>query len=140
MRTRIQLAAAILAVSAVALFTGCTTVKNEQSLESKSKAVAYIATVKVLEEKPQWQPHFEHARDDLKIILAAETIGLPEVLAIVQRLPIKELKGNDATLIIGASMIFFEDDLGTLAIDNPTWLRAVCRGLIAGITLGLPKP
>ena len=141
--SRIRNAPALIAALAlVALSGGCTTLKlnEEQSLENKSKAVAWVATSTILGKHPEWVPHFEVARDDLRIIMEAESVGLNEVLAIVHRLPVDELQGDEAVLIIGAVMIFFQDDLGTIALENPPLLRAVCRGLVSGITLGLPKP
>jgi hypothetical protein len=117
---------------------GCASLTKPESLESKSKAVAWLATAKLTKDHPEWSPHFAQARDDLGILLAAETIDTATVLAIVNRLPVDELRGNDATLYIGGAVMFFEDELGRISIESPAERQAIVRGLIAGITLGLP--
>jgi hypothetical protein len=59
----------------------------------------------------------------------------PEVLEIVRRLPVDTLKSGDAALIIGAAVLFFEDELGRIQIENPEQLRAVVTGMIDGLNL-----
>lgn len=121
-------------MAVIIMITGCKTT-SDQSLENKSKAVAWVATVKLLEKHPEWRPHFVTVRNDLQILEQSETLGIVEVLAIVHRLPVKELKSGDAALIIGATTLFFEDELGRLEVQNPEAVRYTVRGLIKGLTL-----
>lgn len=122
-------------IMALACFLGCQTTTEPRSLENKAKAVAWGATTKLLQKHPEWRPHFEQAKQDLVLLQASETIGIVEVLAVVNRLPVKELREGDMALIAAGTMMFFEDELGSIALDNPEQLRAVIRGMVRGLEL-----
>ena len=127
-----------LLLAALLLLGGCTTIPvTEQSLEGNAETVAYVATVKLLQDRTEWEENFILAREELRILESANRITVVELMAILRKLPIKELGGNDVFLI-EASILALEGQLGRVASENPTWLRAACRGLIAGITRGLP--
>jgi hypothetical protein len=120
------------------LFTGCAG-RQIQSLEVRAKAVAWVATAEILESHPEWRPHFVQARDDLRILADSHALGAVEVMAILHRLPVRELRSARGALYFGAAVLILEDAAGLMEIENPEWLRAAARGLIDGITLGLTR-
>lgn len=121
---------AAIVITALSL-TACNTVRGV-------KTAAYLGTALAIEEHPNWKPQFQKAYDDLGIIEAADTVGLPEVLAILHRLPIKELKSPKAVIIITATALLIEET-GSPELSPVTTakLRPVVKDLRAGIKLAL---
>lgn len=121
----------LLLVAALLALPACSTTRGV-------KTAAYLGTALALDEHPNWKPAFQQAYDDLGIIEAAETIGLPEVLAILHRLPIKELKSPKAVIIITATALLIEET-GSPELSPVTTakLRPVVKDLRAGIKLAL---
>lgn len=114
-------------------FTGCTTLSQPQSLEKKATAVAWIASSELLKDRPDFRPAFEIAATDLEFLAQADTLSFAEMWAILDSLPVDQLHGRNAALYFGGAMLFFEDELGTVAVENPEQARAVVRGLAAGL-------
>lgn len=114
-------------------FTGCTTLPPAQSLQNKAAAVAWIAASELLQDRPDFRPAFEIAATDLEFLAQAETLSFAEMWAILDSLPVAELHGRNAALYFGGAMLFFEDELGTVAVENPEQARAIVRGLADGL-------
>jgi len=129
--------APLLVLAGALLFSGCVTTGNQQSLENKAKAIGWVATTKLLQDRPEWRPYFEIARDDLATLAKAETIDLFAVMEIVNRLPTDKLQSGDTALYVAGAMLFFEDELGSVALENPEQLRAAVTGLHAGLSRAL---
>jgi hypothetical protein len=129
---------ALLGLLGPLFFTGCAgTLQNPRSFENKAKAIAWTATTKLLQDRPDWRPAFELARDDLALLVEADNIGFAEVFAILDRFPTGQLTTGDAALYFGGAMMFFEDELGTIVVEQPEQLRSAVRGLLAGLRRAL---
>lgn len=116
-------------LSLLILLSGCA---------SSIKTAAYTGTALALSEKPEWRPHFQKAYDDLGILENATTIGLPEVLAILNRLPVKELKSDKAVIIITATVLMVSE-AGAPEVDVITTekLRPTIKKMREGMKLAL---
>lgn len=120
------------------LIPACITVKRDpiNPIERKAFAVTQLVATKYLQAHPGYKVGFELARDDLKTLAASETMGLPELLEIVDRLP--ALEDTDAALYIEFGITFFTDELGTVAITNPQEVRYAAAGMAKALDKVLP--
>lgn len=129
------------------LFAGCTTtrtledgtvVTEQRNITPAIKAAAVIGTHYALKEHPEWREGFKIAALELKVLESAETLDFATILSIVNRLPVDELKGDDATLIItGATILLTEYGGGVLPLDKLQQFQPIARALREGIELGL---
>lgn len=112
-------------------FTGCANPKGV-------KVAAYLGTSLALTEHPEWKPGFQLAYDELGVLENADTIGIAEVLTILNKLPVKELKSPQAIIVITATTILIQE-LGAndLTEVQTAKLKPVVRDIRAGIKLAL---
>lgn len=128
-------------LTAVLLATGCaTTPDGQRNIAPTIKTAAYLGTAYALAERPEWRPGFTEARNDLALIEQAEQIDFVMVLAIVQRLPIKELSESKATILLTGAIILLGDYGRSLPPDQLDKLRPVVKAMREGIELGLGHP
>lgn len=126
-------------VCSLAIFTACQTAPDgdNRKLIAAVKIAAYTGTSYALAEHPEWKPQFEEARRELAFIAGQPVIDFATVLAIVNRFPIKELKSDDAKIIITAGtllLIEFGGDPVNLNVEN---MRPIVLALHDGVLLGL---
>lgn len=119
--------------------TGCaTTPENVTRVASASKIAAYVGTAAALQQKPAWRPGFVTAVAELKALEASETIDFVTLLAIVNRLPIKELKSPEAVLIISGATLVLQEYGGQLVdIGQIEKIRPIVTAIRQGVELGL---
>ena len=120
---------------------GCAT-SGERSagdrIESGVRAAATIGTYEALTERPDWAVAFDHARQELTELAAADEIDFYVVYGIVSRLPINELKSDRAVVYItAASMLLEEAGRPSVDLERPGALRPAVIGLITGIEQGM---
>lgn len=104
-----------------------------QSIENKSFLITRIAVLRVLEKHPNAKPKLQIAADDLLILETAPVLNVEPILEIIQRLPPDTFKDPSTGLYVEAGVLFFADELGTLAASNPEQLRAAARGMRRGL-------
>lgn len=119
------------------LFTGCKSAPAPQSIQNRAKGVAYLVTAEALLQHPEWRPGFATASDEFRMLGASTNVSLPVIAAIVQRLPVKELQGRHAAIVVTAATLFLQDSLGETALNQPEELRRAAQGIHEGIDLGL---
>lgn len=119
---------------------GCASRPTPASVENKSYAITRLVSAKVLAAHPDWRDEFTVARDDLKILEAAEAITITELLEIVKRLPVDELQDGDVALYIETGILFFSDELSQIAIKNPEEVRAAATGMRRALDKTLEPP
>lgn len=126
---------------AALLFTGCATTNQKPTVDDFTPAIktaAFTGSFLVLEEHPDWRPYFVEAANELRIIEKAEVIDFATILAIVLRLPVAELKSDDARLAITGATILLTGYQGRLIeLDKLENVRPVARALREGIDLAL---
>lgn len=116
---------------------GCQTTNDNRNVASAVKTAAFVGTSMALLEHPEWRSHFEQARGDLALVEQMEAIDFTMVLAIVHRLPVKELRSPEAALIITGAAIILADYGGEIPLDQIEQARPVIVALRQGIELGL---
>jgi hypothetical protein len=136
MTTSLKSTVALVATTAM-LATGCASIGRNSSLVTSVKVAAYTGTAVGLADHPEWRRGFEEAHADLALIEQAEVIDFVFVLAVVQRLPVKELKSDKAAILITAATILLSDYGGSLPLDRLEELRPVVKAMREGIGLGL---
>lgn len=125
---------AILAMATLLFTTGCAGVSKT------GKLAGYMGTSTALTQHPEWRPHFVQAEKDLAVLEAQETIDIVTLLAVMNRLPIKELKSPEARIVITTVTITIEEFNGeSVALDQVKTeeLRKFIHRLREGINLAL---
>ena len=108
-----------------------------QRIQTACKAAAYIGTAEYLETHPDAKNQFTAVATELEILAAQDTIDYVTILAVVNHLPIKELKSGNARIAITAATILLSDYAGSLPVGTAGTLKPVAASLAAGIRLGL---
>lgn len=104
------------------------------------KIAAFTGTSYAMIEHPEWRPAFTDAEKELKFIEAQPTIDFATIMAVVMRLPVKELKSEKAVLAITAGTMLLYQYGDSLPIDQIENLRPIVVALREGIALGLGQP
>jgi hypothetical protein len=132
----------LLLSSVLCLLSSCTTPRGSEldRLLAATKLAAYIGTAESLAVHPEWRTAFQVAREELKIMETSENLDLPTLLAIVHRLPVKELRSDHAAIIITSATILLADfDFGgtSVPVNRLGQLQKVAGAIRQGIDLGL---
>ena len=137
MKTKLNLlATAVLA--ATLTITGCaTSPQTQQRAQTAAKLAAYVGGSEYLRAHPETRPAFVLARDQLKAIEQAETVDLTTLLAIVNQLPVKELKSDRAQMLVTAATIILADYAGALPLEKLNDLKPVAQAIREGLDLVL---
>lgn len=106
---------------------------STNSIEAKAAIISQLAVARVLQNHPNAKPKLQIAADDLLIIEKSDLLTVEPILEIINRLPPDTFKDPNTGLYIQAGVLFFADELGTVAAQNPAQLRAAARGLRRGI-------
>lgn len=118
--------------------TGCATAPTApQRVASAAKIAAYVGTSELLLAHPEMRLKFEIARDTLRVIEESDTVDLATLLAVVNRLPVKELKSERAMIVVTSATILIADYGGALPVEQLGNLKPVARAIREGIELGL---
>lgn len=118
---------------------GCaTTPGGKKDLAPLVKTAAYVGTTYALKAHPEYRPGFELALAQLETLEQSETIDFVTLLAIVNRLPVTELKSDEATLIVtSATLLLSEYGGGVLPVEQLEKARPIAVALRSGIALAL---
>lgn len=91
---------ALVALSALIVGSvGCTNLQQNQALNITAEIVAKDATYFALKDNPDLRGDFERALVELNAIAIADSIKFDDVVALVLRLPVEQLKSADAQII-----------------------------------------
>lgn len=98
------------AAFAIWLLSGCASTGglNVATTSTVAKIAAKDATFFALIQHPEWRPAFEEAYVEVAALAAQDRIDVASLSAIIQRLPVKELKGTTARIIISDIQIVIE--------------------------------
>lgn len=128
-------------ILAASLAIGCqTSPTGERDIAPAIKTAAYIGTAYALADHPEWRTGFTEAATDLALIEQMDAIDFAMVLAIVHRLPVKELRSSKAAILITSATILLSDYGGSLPLDQLDKIRPVVKAMREGIELGLGSP
>jgi hypothetical protein len=134
----------VLLVCGLALSTGCASTGGRvggttvQDFTPAIKTAAFGGAWYALKEHPEWRIGFETAVADLKILETADKIDFATLMAIAMRLPVDELKSEEAQLAITGATILLSGYGGKLVeLDKLENVRPVATALREGIELAL---
>jgi hypothetical protein len=136
----------ILAISFVVWLTGCASTGglNTATASTVAKIASKDATYFALKQNPQWRPAFEQAFSEVSVLAAQDKIDVAALAAIVARLPVKELKGTTAQIIISDVEIVVEQIVPNsgeiVSADKFTDPKIIIAAIRDGMRLGLDMP
>ncbi len=123
------------------LLFGCATATNNKhpalKLLPQIKAAAFAGTHEALIQEPAWRGRFESAIPALTILESAEKVSFDELLAVVLTLPVRELKSEQAILIITTAGIMLDDLNDSFDLSAVGLTQKIAGAIRQGIELGL---
>lgn len=143
MKTSLKLLVAAVVAFAIASLVGCSTTSGTKQVDVQDfipaiKTAAMVGTTYSLNEHPEWRSGFETAAKELKVLETADKIDFATIMAIVTRLPVKELQSSDARLAIsGATILLSGYGNKIVALEKLDNVRPVATALREGIELGM---
>lgn len=118
--------------------TNITKMFDTNRVDRVAKQAAIDGTTDVLAIHPEWRPQFQQAEDDLNSLAASPSISIDDILAIAQRLPVKELKSQTAKLSFeGATLLISLLDVPQLPSTANADLQALAKSIADGIASGI---
>jgi hypothetical protein len=136
---KLALSLALIAVVLSAAI-GCATVPGgKRDYTPAVRQAAFLGTLFALREHPEWKPHFETAANQLETIAAAEKLDFALVLAIVGTLPVKELKSDDARIVITSAQLLLADYGGgpAVSLEQAAEAREIVSAIATGMRVGM---
>jgi len=133
-------------VAMLSLTSGCSSLNdglsgsNARRIQTSVKLAAYLGTSSYLQSHPETRTAFIIAANELRSLAIADNIDAVNLLAIVNRLPIKELESDQSKIIITAATIILSDFAGELQLDQLKQLQPIAAAMAEGIELGLAQP
>ena len=123
------------------LVTGCGSITKSPETAARvnkvAKLASYIGTTEYLRAYPMSRPAFELAQLELERAAVSEGIDMAQLLAIVQRLPIKNIQNERASMYITSSVIILSEFGDKLPLERLTELQPVAKAIADGIALAL---
>lgn len=102
------------------------------------KTAAFAGTYYALKEHPEWREGFQAAAVELAVMEAVDQIDFTTLMAIVYRLPVEELKSEEATVIITSATLLLSAYGGqVIEFEKLQNLKPVAAALREGIELAL---
>jgi len=86
---------------------------------------------------PETRPAFTLAKKELLTLSQAENLDWVTLLAVVNRLPVKQLENERAKMLITVATITLSDYAGALPLDRLKELQPLAGALAEGLTLAL---
>lgn len=128
----------VIGLLAATLLSGCSGLKQpttQQRIVFAAKTAAYVGTAEYLTQKPKDKPAFISASMQLHALATQTNIDLVNILAIVNQLPIKELKSEQARIVVTAGTLLLIQYGETLPVDRLKDLQPVAAAIGDGIDL-----
>lgn len=112
-------------------------VPDTQKIAGIVKVAAYVGTSEGLKAHPEWRTGFETAAVALGTLETAETLDMADILAVVDKLPLKQLKSDKAVLLITSGTILLQELGGSIIPLDTSQLQPIAKALREGVQLGL---
>ena len=131
--------------------TGCSTtptgqkVPDVKAMSAVAQSAAAIGSMVWLEHNPGDRATFEQVRTGLRILIASGTFQASDLTTLLRQLPIKELKGDSGTLIVGTAVTLWDvygrqlTDLDKAQVFA-TYVLPVAQAILAGLDQGMGGP
>ncbi len=137
----------ILSSTALVLLTGCAIFSKTSTVDQKaneirnlSYAAASIGTSVALKENPNWKLQFDLAYTTLDSLVNQKTVTGESLRNIISKLPVKELKSDNAKIAIEEATVLFDMTVGNkINIENDPYILAAAIGIRDGLKIALGK-
>lgn len=133
-----------LPILALALCASCSTPPSASTQAVQARVaghirlVTYVGAALDMELNPENRAYYAISRESLAAGLRDPEFDQEKLLALLQDLPVKELKGSTGAIIINAGIILWQVDGGDLIeLDQSQWIRSVTQALIDGLDTAL---
>lgn len=136
----------ILSMAFVVWLTGCASTGglNVATTSTVAKIAAKDATYFALKQHPEWRANFETAYTEISVLAAQDRIDVASLSAIIQRLPVKQLNGTTAQIIISDVEIVVEQIVPNngqiVSADKFTDPKIIIGAIRDGLRIGLDMP
>lgn len=130
---------AILSTLALTIFTGCATFSDPNSVTIRAiHGAAMTGTILAVQEHPEWLPAFKVAHDELGVLVKNGNLDFSQVESIIQRLPVNELHGSEARLIITAAGVLLDDYVrGLTDLKKSAAAQTIAQAIYDGLDRAL---
>jgi len=131
---------------AATLMVGCATSGPDKGKVTPKSAVpavktaAYLGTALTIKKKPDTLDEFQMAHKQLTLLELQSTVDWTTLLAIVNSLPVKQLEGDTAQLIITSTFIIlntYADDAFVPVNKHIDDIHVIVKALREGLELGI---
>lgn len=137
-----KILAICIVVPLLASFSACTTVNGVSEpdvarIALVAQEAATIGTEEALLLHPEWMPFFQIAQAELRTLATAPTISASDILGIIGRMPVKELKSQAARVSIdGARLLIAATGFSEINAERVAQLRPIVVALYVGMEAG----
>lgn len=128
------------------LLTGCKTVDGQrvpdvEKIAAVSREAAAQGTEEALIQHPEWLQGFKYAHAELAALEKMDTIRASDLLKIIGRLPIQELKSDEARIAIrGARLVIALAGWSEIDAERVQQIRPIVTAIREGMEEGgVPK-
>ncbi len=136
---------AFMCVAPVALQTGCALFSKDAPLEQKARdvqnlayAAASLGTQSALLQNAAWRPQFVSAYESLNTLVNSKVVTGALLRQVLDSLPVKELKSQQARLVIESATLLFDSTAGTsINLEKSVYLLSAATGIRDGLRVGL---
>lgn len=142
-RTRINPWLCILILPLLAGGPGCTTTGEFDTVRVArvAREAAQFGTSEALRGHPEWRQKFVDAQLELKFLQTSPTLGIADLLRVINRLPVNELKSDEARIAItGARILIAGLNLPEVSAERLAQLQPIAGAISEGIGAGLLAP
>jgi hypothetical protein len=133
-----QITSLLITIGLAAFCCGCKTTTSQQQIATASALAyeaAYVGTALDLSAHPEHRKGFELGLVALSGLLKSTNYTSAELVAALNKLPLKELQGENGAIVIGAIVSVFDlaRNLWIDTADQPAWVAAVGGSIERGI-------
>lgn len=124
------------------LITGCatnSTVDWRSDIATTANLAAYVGASVDLQDNPERRPAWVAAEVLLGSIIKDDDYTPSQLVAALEGLPVKELRGGKGTLVVGSAVILWTRLAARIDIDRTELVKVVVPAVRAGIQQALAK-
>lgn len=127
----------------VSLFTGCAGTQNgngpttTERMAKTSRDAAYLGAFYFLTKNPDSRSEFENTAQALGALIEGGDVSPTTLHAIMQQLPVKELKSPEATLAVGLAYLAWDSYGQQVDINDSKYVLPIASAIKSGLELAL---
>ena len=125
----------------ILLCQGCASLSNPQSTAIFAiRSATATGTILALREHPEWRAQFETARDDVGALIAAGSLDFAQLESIIGQLPVNELHGSNARIVITNAGLLLDDYVKqSTALNRVAAVETVANAIYYGLNAALKQ-